>query len=474
MNRAGCYRWISTMVLVAGLALPLTARAATEELTKAERKIGRDSISEFKANLAKADDEDRKLYGLLTKNKGFFRIWSRALADRKSPKKMKALIRACRKQKLWANVDWMLDELKKIDASKPSYYRLKALARYEAGNPRKAMSVANGGLMKFPFHRGLRRIFSKLQREIDYELSSRPLIANLKELEFVVDHQLCRERAHFLARSLDFALCCSDLPKTMTTRGPHNDVQKFVGLWQKDQEDKHKLPSSFNVNHKCQYLALFERPRDGLQSLACTTHGEVFMNSSKNREYRLIKYRVKPQVILDGMKMKDNDCAQKAAEYLLRSCKRLSENEEKLIGDIVKRENLTKIQCQKLLSCIVWYLRHYDIGNELKKTLYARCAKARGYSRGAYVLIKAWCGDYPTKLDEEETLALVNSEQPLYLFTLEKHAQGINRDRQKIILDCYTPLGMNGLKKLDEMLVRNKVYSGDVGSELRRTIERMD
>ena len=463
----------STVLLTLTLLTPQLCSAKSTALTKKELQIGQNSIKEFKAALPKADKEDQKLYELLTKNKNFFAIWSRALADRENASKMKALIRVCRKQKLWENVDWMLDELKKIDGKKPAYYRLKALARYEAGRLNDAIDAAHWGVGAHPFHRGLRRIFTKLQLEKDTP-PSRLLIGNLEELKFIVHRQLCRERAKYLLRSLDFTTMNRRLAAEIGSKKP--TVDTLVRIWQEHEAEKNMLPSTFDKDHKCHYLALGDEDpvEEGFEFMYCRKHGCYYAQRSRDREYRLFRYRVKRPLLLEAMTMEDNDCAQKAAEYILRLCTKLSENEEKLVANLVKRESLTEIQRQKLLSSIIFYLRHYELGDELKQTLYARSEKTQGYCRAAHIIIQGWYGDIPKKIDEETALALFNREQPLYLLALERRYSFIDDDYEKIVLDYYKPLGRKGLDGLNEMFNRRKVYCSDLADRLYRHIEKTE
>ena len=400
---------MTSRILLFSITLVLslsTLLIADSNLTSAEETAGRESISRFSKMVAEGTKEDKRLYELLTKNKEFFAIWSRSIADKDDAKKLKALIKACRKEKLWTNVEWMLDALSEFEDESPAFYRLQALSRYEQGDIKLAKDTANRGVERHIWHRGLRRLWYKLYCEVELP-HPQPKVSTLKELKYVVDVELCHERTDFLRASFNSIEGPQDVPNaTMYT----TSSEILVDVFQDYLGDKGKLPITYQRDHSCRYIVGPHPEEPSLFLVVCKTHGRYGVvrkiDGKPLTGGKLCIHSVSDAVLYEAINESEGIYAVKAAENLLLRKDRISPEDEEQVLKLIQRTSLNELELVVLMRAILHYTRRYSLCPNFERAIIELTNRTKGPVCALGIIILRWCGKNTNSFSDDELAAL--------------------------------------------------------------------
>ncbi len=440
--------------------------AAKQKLTENERQAGLASIGRFREHLAKADDEDKRLFELLTKDRKFFTIWSRSIADKDNMDKLKSLIKASRKKKLWGNIEWMLDTLSDYENQSAAYYRLKALCLYEQGRREEAVTAAQEGVYRDHRDRRARRVWYKLHCQHKWP-KPRPEISSMEDYALLVDLEQCHTRSELLGRLINDSYWQDEVPEVATKT---TSSELMVAVFQDYFDDKGDLPATFHRDHNCPYVCGTQKGSEILR-VTCRMHFCSGTRLKKNGKPILVgkhyEYKVLPQVIDTALEHEEGRYRQMAAEYLLLQPGKLSIDDEKRIAKLLRSDKFSAIETDKLLQAVLHYVRRYPIGDLLERAVVDRSNKTKGRIRALCVMVLSWCGKWPNSLSDDEISAMIGFAD-LKLVQLFD----VNIDIHWLVHDCLLKDGKKALKRLERIRKARRWGNSIVENNLRSSLSQ--
>ena len=433
-----CGTKLIVLLLTLTITTPLHAKKPQSILTLKEEKAGKASVAQFSKIVAEGNKEDKRLYWLLTNNKEFFATWSRSIADKDDMSKLKALIRVCRKEKLWENVEWMLETLSEYEDESPAYYRLKALSRWEQGEKKFATDAAKQGVTQNTWHRGLRRLWYNLKWE-QLVPKPQPKIANPREFRYLVDAELCHERTHLLRLWFDSIESKDDIPEAALHT---KSSETLVAVYEDYLGDKGKLPLTYNRSHKCQcYVGRDPEDRE-LSRVVCKRHGYRGVvrkvDGSPLIAGKIYHHKISDDIILEAMAAEDGIYAVKAAENLLLRKERLSPEDELKVVELVKSKKLNEQEMIILMRALLHYVRRFELRPPLERAAAELSNRTKGPVCALTLIILQWCKKETLNFSDAE-LAALTADGYGRLYTLHDSASDImnfvydylKRDKEK-------------------------------------------
>ena len=439
-------RIMRNMSLILSLSLLLgqtsTSLAATT-LSKKELAAGKETITRFKNGLHKADEEDRRLYEALTKDKKFFAIWARSVADRENSDKLKALIRASRRLRLWGSVGWMLQALSELEPGSPAFYRLSALAQYEQGKVSQAYHRVYDGVLEHPMHRGLRRIWYSIHKK--HEETKGPKLKDVAAVKETINIELCVVRSNCLKEKLNHYRDEGKLPPAFSKS---SSPEKLMKMWQDFLLQKGELPADYELDYDCQYVC-HKEPLDWL-SVSCLTHENrfaKFSNGEKIYRGKLFVHKVAEDLIRKVVSDESFVYRQKALEFLLMRYQKLDEVTETQVLALLENPKISSSVLNRHLQAVVHYLRRYKASTALTRAIENVARKARGANKALCTMALYWCGYPPKELSDEQLMYLLPMDGIRDLIKLP----GGRSDVEKLIYDTLVVRGPSSVERLRKL-----------------------
>mgnify|MGYP001554457046 CR=1 FL=1 len=454
-------------ILLLTLLLVLSSRSravAATALTRKEIAAGKQSIARFKSRLSEADEEDRRLYKTLTEDDKFLRVWSRSIADRKNTAKLKALIRASRKLKLWANVEWMLQALSEYEPGSPAYYRLSALSKYEQGKVSSAYHDVEEGIREHPLHRGLRRIWYLIYKK--HKEKKGPKLKDGAAVKEAINIELCVVRSRLLQSKLNHYRDEGKLPPSLSKCKSPNEL---MFRWQEFLKQEGELPADYEFDYDCKYVC-HEQTGDWL-SVNCLTHGNrlsKLATGEKIYQGRLIAHEVEETLIREVMISESQVYEQKALEYLLLRELKLNNADENKVLSLLNNPEVSSSVLNRHLQAIVHYLRRYKASKKLETALQEKARQLKRANGTLCLLALYWCGSKPKKLSDEQLMLLLPMDGVRDLVKLP----GGRSDIEKLIYDTMLLAGSKAVGRLKKLARKLDLPGSMAESNLRNHFSR--